>query len=340
MRSHPMFRPRLIAFLLFIPIFALQARSFKTYTIPGAYCGNGMAYKVFVDTKGTNPEKLAVEFMGGGACWSLTTCYGPNLRAWIHPLPKVVSEMNVMLSKGSVLEDHSVLYFPYCTADVFAGKHVAKYALKSKVHHVGYTNIVKTIDHLQKKGIIDFKNVDDIVLYGSSAGGIASILHSSTFDKVIPKSAKRTIISDSPGMHFGLRFWKKFTKETLSDFKSAFRKVGLRLDTRNGMMAQKIPYVCKNLSHWNIGFLQATKDFVMSTIFGNISAKDHRDLVYSHKGILAQTEDIENCSAWVPDNRLHAFLLFPDHSSSEAAGISALEYGTEIYRGQTRINYR
>lgn len=330
----------LFTLLIALPLTGLQARSFKTYTIPGAYCGNGMPYKVWVDTKNTDKKKLAVEFMGGGACWSLATCYGPNLRAWVHPLPKIVTKMNIMISKGSALEDHSVLYFPYCTADVFAGDHEARYALKSKVQHRGYSNISKTIKHLQKIKLIDFKSINDIVLYGSSAGGIGSLLHSKTFDKVVPKYAKRTIISDSPGMHFGLRFWKKFTNRTLDDFKRAFRKIGLRLSTKNGMIAQKIPYVCQNLSNWNIGFLQGARDFVMSTVFGNITAADHRELVYSEQGVLAMTENVKNCSAWAPDSRLHAFLLFPDRSSTVAEGISALEFGTEIYKGRTDINYR
>ncbi len=335
-----MIKSILVTAILFLPVLALQARSFKTYTIPGAYCGNGMSYKVWVDTEKTDQTKLAVEFMGGGACWSLSSCYGPNLRAWVHPLPKIVSKMNVMLKKGSPLESHSVLYFPYCTADVFAGDHKATYGLKSKVQHRGHSNILKSINYLQKIKVINFKAVDDIVLYGSSAGGIGSLLHSKTFDKIIHPSAKRTIISDSPGLHFGLRFWHKFTKKTISDFKSAFKKIGLRLDTRNGMIAHKVPNVCKNLSNWNIGFLQGSKDFIMSTVFGNISAADHRELVYSHRGILSMTEEIPNCSAWAPDSRLHAFLLFPDRSSTEAQGVSALDFGTQIYNGKTDINYR
>lgn len=335
-----MLKTWLITAVLLIPLFGLQARSFKTYTIPGAVCGNGMAYKVWVDTQNTEPTKLAVEFMGGGACWSLATCYGPNLRAWVHPLPKIVSKMNVMLNKKGPLTKHSALYFPYCTADVFAGNHVAKYQLRSKVHHVGYSNIQKTIDYLQKKKVINFSQIEDIVLYGSSAGGIGSLLHSYTFDQVVPKSAKRTIISDSPGLHFGRRFWTKFTDKTLSDFKIAFKKVSLRLDTGDGMLAQKIPYVCKKLSNWNIGILQGARDIVMSTVFGNISAKDHRHLVYSKKGISAVTERITNCSSWTPDNRYHAFLLFPERANLEAEGVSALEYGTQIYNGRTDINYR
>ena len=108
-----MIKAFLLAILLAFAATSVQARTFKTYTIPGAYCGNGMAYKVWVNTENKDKKKLAVEFMGGGACWSTATCYGPNLRAWVHPLPKIVSKMNVMLKKGSVLEDHSVLYFPY-----------------------------------------------------------------------------------------------------------------------------------------------------------------------------------------------------------------------------------
>ena len=69
-------------------IYPLQAdaRQWKKVMIPGAQCGSGAPYAVWIDKK--SKSKLAIEFMGGGACWSAATCFGPNFRAWSFPIPR------------------------------------------------------------------------------------------------------------------------------------------------------------------------------------------------------------------------------------------------------------
>ena len=144
-----------------------------------------MQYSVYVEIK--KPNKLAIEFMGGGACWSKNTCWGPNFRTVLFPLPKLPA-MSVLSSgyeQMSPLSDYSFVYFPYCTGDVFAGDHTAKYEgllLDFPVHHRGYTNVQKTIKYL-KENKIDFSQVEDFVVYGSSAGAIGSLVHIKNFER-------------------------------------------------------------------------------------------------------------------------------------------------------------
>ncbi len=45
--------------------FFAEARSWKKIEIPGAVCGNGATYTVFLDEKAS--DKLLIEFMGGGS---------------------------------------------------------------------------------------------------------------------------------------------------------------------------------------------------------------------------------------------------------------------------------
>ena len=102
------------------------AREWREIIIPGAFCGDGSPYKVFLDKR--SHKRMLIEFMGGGACWSDDTCRGYNLRTWIYNIPKV-PQFSVLMSdiEGSPWSKHSVLYFPYCTGDVHAGNHVATY---------------------------------------------------------------------------------------------------------------------------------------------------------------------------------------------------------------------
>jgi hypothetical protein len=77
-----------------------------------------------------------------------------------------------------------MLYFPYCTEDVFAGRHTAMYRFGIKVQHRGYSNVLKTLTYLRDKNHIDYDLVTDAVIYGASAGGIATLFHAPNIDNI------------------------------------------------------------------------------------------------------------------------------------------------------------
>lgn len=315
-------------FILALAISTSQARQWETVKIPDAYCADGTNYKVFFSKK--DDRKLAIEFMGGGVCWSLSTCYGPNLRTWIHPIPKV-QNFSTLTKEDSFLKDHTMVYFPYCTGDVYAGTHQAKYT-GVKVKHYGHINVVKAIEHLTNNSFISKELVEDLVLYGSSAGAISSFIHARNMDKVFKNTNKKTILADSPGLHFGKDFWEKFTKKQIEDFKKSFYPIGLKTDFKNGFLAPFLPNVCKFYKDWNIGILQADQDVVMSVVFGKISPSNHKKLIYSPFGLNNITKRTSNCTHWINESKMHTFLILEKSSSLESHfGRTAYEFVEDIY---------
>ena len=101
--------------------------SWVKYQVPGAVCGNGDAYNIFI-RKG-NPQKLAFGFSGGGACWNYNTCFGPIPYTSLQPTENVNLEEGIFTPdlKKSALGDFTQIYFPYCTGDVFLGTHEKVY---------------------------------------------------------------------------------------------------------------------------------------------------------------------------------------------------------------------
>ena len=86
--------------------------------VPGARCGDGGEYSVFL--KKGRREKVAFAFMGGGACWSESTCMGVEIRTLL-PLGeiKAVSADVTGQGTGEVLGDASREYlFEPGAADV------------------------------------------------------------------------------------------------------------------------------------------------------------------------------------------------------------------------------
>lgn len=314
-------------------------RKWKKITIPGAYCGNGSPLSVFYDFK--SGEKLAIELMGGGACWSARSCYGPTISSWSYPVPKfpLYGQFSLPIKDLSIASDASYLYIPYCTGDVHSGSHIEEYLPKVKVYHTGYTNILKTFEYLSSQKIIQFEKFEDVILYGASAGAIGALAHAKNIDKYLKKDAKRTLIADSFGLHFGPDFWKKFRAPMIRDFSSSFSNMGITIDVRNGNLGPKIGSVCDHLSNWQIAFLQGTRDIIMSRAFGGISPLNHERLLLSEQGVYRQTERHENCYAWLPNTHMHTFLIAPTQSIS-IDGINGMEFAEMVYNRTVIRNYK
>lgn len=331
----------LILSLTLIPQMAM-ARKWQRVMIPDAVCGSGLPYSVFVSSENKNPRKLAIEFMGGGACWNLASCYGTRISTWMFPIPKVpaYSVLSSESAAHSPVYDHTMIYMPYCTGDTFAGDHTAHYAFNIKANFRGGSNVVKTLKYLTSENYVDADAVRELFVAGSSAGGIGSLFHINLIDDTFSGATKKTMIVDSPGLHWNSNFWRKFSGNMLMDFAESFGRAGLYFDINTGLVASQMGEFCQSHNDWNIGFLQASRDSAMSTWFGDISADEFEANVFGPHGILETTKDISNCSAWVQKSTHHMFLLRPSLSKTRSEGVSAIDYAFQIFRGQTERNYK
>lgn len=333
--------------ILLTSSFNLFARNWERVKIPGAVCGNGLPYSIFID-KRAQSDKLLVEFMPGGACWSTWSCYGPRPRTWVHQMPRLpaFSLMGSTDHKTSPTADHHAIYFPYCTGDVYAGNHVARYQTGVKVHHQGHKNVTLAFDYLRDQGLIPFDQINELTLYGASAGAIGALIHGKRIaQNYLPKAQKKRIISDAPGLHFGPTFWEKFPEELLNDIKKALNDVHFHFSDDDGMVAPHIVETCKFYEDFTIGILQGSQDLVMTYLFGEINHRDHEDLVYSPLGLYEQTKKVENCSAWVPSTKHHTFLVLPLTADITAKNedheeVEAMDFARLIISGNAQDNFK
>ncbi|MBL8514921.1 MAG: hypothetical protein JNJ55_13095, partial [Betaproteobacteria bacterium] len=119
---------------------------------PATGCALGTPYHFYF--RAANTTKLAIHFQGGGACWNSNTC-NVGARRWFD---HSVDDRDDPTAKSGVLDvhradnpfkDYSILFVPYCTADVHMGRRDATYTLqqpgggKSKlnVRHNGANNV-------------------------------------------------------------------------------------------------------------------------------------------------------------------------------------------------------
>lgn len=325
---------------LIVLLFSLNSfseiMSWERHEIPGAVCGSGDQYSIFINKR--ESEYVQMHFQPGGACWSRDTCWGPNFRAWIRPINFPIIALPQAISKDPLANFTKVL-FPYCTGDVFAGDHVADYGFGGKVHHKGYMNIYKAMNYMVKNNLIDFNNVIHYAQTGSSAGAIGSLFHGYFLQSYFPNADYKSLIIDSPGMHWSDTFWDKFTEELMLDFRVAAQYVGVAIDYYGGQVIRNLPAICKTYSDWNVGIIQSSMDAVMSSIFDSIGWEEHRNMVFSDFGIFQTSQLYENCASWSPDSILHAYFYLQPFEFDKANGKKFYEFVEDVLNGKTQTSY-
>lgn len=321
-----------IIIFTFLSVTNLFASDWDQIQIPGAKCGDGKPYSILL--KKNNSTKLIVEFMGGGVCWDYNSCFKSGILPWMHNYP-VLESYSIYTSNKSKMNPfnkHSRIYFPYCTADVHTGDHISTYDNRT-VYHYGKRNVELTFEYIKANHLIDFSSVNDLVVYGASAGAIGALLNGLYVESFVGSEVKKTMIVDAPGLHFGRDFWKKFDDDMQYDFKQSFNNIGIDVDFNDGAVSKKMGPVFDKYSDWNIGIIFAMSDASMSEKYGNISKEDHKKLVLSSDGLPFIAKPYSNVKIWLSDSEIHTFLIREKTAALlSIIGDPAYEFAESIYR--------
>ncbi len=169
------------------------------YDIPGMICRDGsptgIGYRV------GNPKKLAIYINGGGACFNPETC-GPNPKSFngtdMQDLYTQYGNSGIFNASNpkNPLKDFSFVFVPYCTGDVHSGTKDVGFAtgVADTQRYVGSFNFIKAVDFIQP--YFNYKEVEEVVLFGLSAGGYGVYVNFLEVFKRFP-NAKITVINDS-----------------------------------------------------------------------------------------------------------------------------------------------
>mmetsp|Transcript_20208 Transcript_20208/g.30629 ORF Transcript_20208/g.30629 Transcript_20208/m.30629 type:complete len:861 (-) Transcript_20208:61-2643(-) len=189
-------------------------------------CGDGTYFSFFFQKplqRKANTDKILIEFMGGGACWSDETCqlagdfvsFPQKFNNFVgYSCSEVAyalggdnndnnggNDMN-MLCAGSIgntdFTEYNALIVPYCTQDIHIGDSVQYYDDGSVMNHKGGHNTMSVLRWLFR----NFKSPKHIVLTGCSAGGTALPTAYDLIQKHYNGLGRRTVqisvLADSP----------------------------------------------------------------------------------------------------------------------------------------------
>jgi len=133
-------------------------------------CADGSAYELW--ERPADPTKVVLYFEGGGACFSAESCsftdgtYTSSIDLGVSPDGRggIFDPTN----PENPLADHSFVYVPYCTGDVFLGNNTQVYSDTLTVEHTGFVNATKGLDTV----LANYPDVEQLVVTGASAGSI------------------------------------------------------------------------------------------------------------------------------------------------------------------------
>ena len=198
---------------------------------------------------------------------------------------------------------------PYCTGDIYSGRHTAVYGNKT-VYHEGHLNVAKVLEVLVAQ--TSLAQARDVVFFGESAGALGVLLNLNQVDAVTPKAERRLALLDSPGLHFKDDVWQRFDATYLDGIRQGLLDNHMVFDTSSGILAPQLLNYCAGFPNWKIGVVQATKDIVMSVGFGNLTPDQHAARVNGPTGIVQQLANPnDNCVSWVPNKMRHVYSVDP-----------------------------
>lgn len=156
-------------------------------------CARGQPFSFFV--RNGDPEKIVIDFVGGGACWDGVSCAADNatftdsvdgLRNQLHAGPGGIYDSS---NPENPYHNWTHVVVPYCTGDLHWGNNTKEYTDRNgqpfTIQHKGAVNSVAVLDWV--KG--NYPQPPRVHVTGCSAGSYGSILWAPYIQEQYPHAA-------------------------------------------------------------------------------------------------------------------------------------------------------
>jgi hypothetical protein len=173
---------------------------------PGTGCAEDSTFAFFVHPGSRHP--LVIYFEGGGACWNSQNCdlHGrPTFDAQVDSSddPSRGAGILDLSNSRNPVREHSIVFVPYCTGDVFLGARTVAYSVpgamdtperRFQIQHRGSVNA----EHVLAWVFAHSPDPDLVFVTGSSAGAIPTPFYASRLARRYPR-ARIVQLGDAAG---------------------------------------------------------------------------------------------------------------------------------------------
>lgn len=148
-------------------------------------CAHDTAFQFWVYP---GSEHVLLFFQGGGGCWDSETCREGS--SWYKQAARQ-NEAQGYLGRGifdldnpdNPFADHTMIFVPSCTGDVYMGNAVTDYGDDVVIYHRGFVNLMAAVSFMGDA----FPNPDSIFVTGCSAGSPGSAIAAPQLIEIFPQ---------------------------------------------------------------------------------------------------------------------------------------------------------
>ena len=302
-------------------------------------CTDGSEYRFFV--KQGEPDKLMFYLEGGGACWDGANC-DPDLQPSYQINLAATDPANshgilAFEHPENPFADYTVVYAPYCSADVHLGDSVQVHTAPTvegheshevNIQHRGLVNASAAmqwaIDHLPMP--------EQIFVTGSSAGSIPSPFYALKLAQQYP-GADIVQLGDASGGYRGFANFSPYdvwsTDQVLAE-----------MDYINNISANEFSFhqLYIGVERENPGIRFASYDNAEDNVqkqFLALGGTPTESLLPLLQGNLEEiSKAIPDFRYYVAGGTMHTILLRPEVYSYEVAGVRFVDWLTELAAGE------
>lgn len=139
--------------------------------VPGGDCQCSDGSEFSFQVRKASTDKVILFLQDGGNCFSAETC-APDRELYNTTITEGPGSAGVFdfTNERNPFADYSVVYVPYCTADVHLGNATTEHGPDLTIQHKGYVNGTAALGYLAAT----FPDATEVVVMGESAGSVAA----------------------------------------------------------------------------------------------------------------------------------------------------------------------
>jgi len=309
--------------------------------VPGGdtLCARGTPFRFFVYS--ADPQKVVIDFQGGGACWNEFTCglSGAIFSDSTGDLTQIQGAREQGFLSGVYDFDNpdnpfygwTLIHVPYCTGDIHWGDATVEYSDDLTIHHRGYRNATAVFDWMA----LHYPDAERVVSTGCSAGAYGAIGHAPTLAEMYPE-AQLTVIADGGS---GI-ITDDFLSGSFPNW-NAEANMPMHLDGIAGVDIEDLTlvdfYVAVAKAYPEIRVAQHTTAYDKDQIFyfatmGGDEAGFNQSLVASLESIYAQ---VDNFRYYLAPGPIHCIHPYDITYSREVGGVVYSDWVRQLVDGDT-----
>ncbi|MFW6066925.1 MAG: pectin acetylesterase-family hydrolase [Myxococcota bacterium] len=296
-------------------------------------CAFDTDYRFFV--RGGDPEKLMIDFRGGGACWDELTCGFAQGGALFSLEAGTLEQFEASIQAGDIYSEESpfadwtIVHLPYCTGDIHWGNNVATYG-GNELQHKGFVNASTALAWVYEH----FDAPDDILVTGCSAGAYGAAAHSAYVREHYDEANVRVLADSGAGI-----ITESFLEDSLPNWDA------------QGNLPPFVPGLDGPLTELSmpdvyIAIAETFPDMVMAQtatafdddqiFFYTAMGGDEEDWpVLFRESLETIDEAVPNFRYYVPPGSMHCAIPYPFFAEREVDGVRLEDWVVQLATGDT-----